>query len=192
MLGDTDLRAHICFCRLAILGAALAGQIVIGISSSRAGEAAYCLSCTGPDKTYLCKVTGENATHSDVVRVYCIVRTLKKGKHDSCVVIGSPEKCPGVVRTFKYRGPTVPAGLADSPRVKRFLRKVEEDYGTPPATTRTLQENAPPLQKETQPRRSMLQRIGKVAQSAGASVGGFAQTSYSCLRSLFRKCGREQ
>jgi hypothetical protein len=157
--------------------------IVIAVDRAAAGEAAYCLSCTGPDRTYLCRVTGESARQNDVFKLYCIVRTLRKGKHASCVATGTSENCDGVVRTFKYHGPSLPEALAETPKVKRFIRKVEEDYRTAPEVSATAQqENARP------PRRSMLRRMQQTAQRAGAALGGFAQASYRCLRSLFRNC----
>lgn len=180
-MGVTILGADFCSYRLALSGVTLAG--LIAASPAAAGEAAYCLSCTGPDRTYLCRVTGESASQNEVFKLYCIVRTLRKGRHASCVATGTSENCDGVVRTFKYHGPSLPESLAENPKVKRFIRKVEEDYRTTPGVSATPQkENANP------PRRSMLRRMQQTAQSAGATLGGFAQASYRCLRSLFRNC----
>jgi hypothetical protein len=183
-VGSRVLRGDFCSYRLAISAVALAGLIAIAVNGAAAGEAAYCLSCTGPDRTYLCRVTGESAGQNDVFKLYCIVRTLRKGKHASCVATGTSQNCDGVVTTFKYHGPHLPVGLAENPKVKQFIRKVEEDYhATPEVSATSKQENVGPP-----PRRSMLRRMQQSAQRAGAALGGFAQASYRCLRSLFRRC----
>jgi len=53
----------------------LAGLLAFDVNPSAAGEAAYCITCTGPDQTYLCRVTGEGSSQNDVFKLYCIVRT---------------------------------------------------------------------------------------------------------------------
>ena len=57
------------------------------VSPALAGEAAYCLTCTSPDQTYLCRVTGEAARQNDVFKLYCIARTARKGRHASCAAL---------------------------------------------------------------------------------------------------------
>src|ERR1700746_3892581 len=118
--GGSVLRASY---RLSILRGGVAGFISIAVNGATAGEAAYCLSCTGPDRTYLCRVTGESASQNDVFKLYCIVRTLRKGRHASCVATATSQNCDGVVRTFKYHGPSLPAALAENPKVKQFISK---------------------------------------------------------------------
>jgi hypothetical protein len=44
---------------------ALGGLIAFALGPASAGEAAYCLTCTGPDRTYLCRVSGEGARQND-------------------------------------------------------------------------------------------------------------------------------
>ena len=56
----------------------MAVLLAFGSDPSWSGEAAYCLSCTGPDQTYLCRVTGENGRQNEVSKFYCVVRTKKK------------------------------------------------------------------------------------------------------------------
>jgi len=55
-----------------------------GLSPAFAGEASYCVTCQGPDQTYLCRVTGDEISQSDAVKLYCVVRTAKEGGHASC------------------------------------------------------------------------------------------------------------
>ena len=175
---------------LALLGAASASlAAAVAVNPATAGEAAYCLTCTNPDQSYICRVTGEGVSQNDIFRLYCIVRTARRGGHASCAATGGTENCNGVVRSFKYQGPFLSASLANNPKVKRFISKVEEDYRSTPRMSPTTQTGVSTAQANSDsPRRSMLQRIGHAAQNAGAAVGGFAQGSYRCVRSLFRKC----
>src|SRR5262249_14789325 len=174
---------------LALSGAASASLAAVAVNPATAGEAAYCLTCTSPDRSYICRVTGEGVSQNDIFRLYCIVRTARRGGHAPCAATAGSENCNGVARSFKYHGPSLSASLADNPKVKRFISKVEEDYRSTPKMSATTQTSVPTdHENSNSPRRSMLQRIGHAAQNAGAAVGGFARGSYRCVRSLFRKC----
>ena len=165
------------------------GLAAVAVNPATAGEAAYCLTCTGPSQTYLCRLTGEGVSQNDIFRLYCIVRMARRGGHESCASTGPSESCNGMVRSFKYRGPSLSASLAENPKVKRFINKVEGDYRGTPKISVAPQTGASPTQvNASSQRRSMLQRMGHAAQNTGAALGGFAQGSYKCFRSLFRKC----
>jgi hypothetical protein len=106
---------------------ALSGLFASAVNPASAGEAAYCLACTGPDQIYLCRVTGEGARQNEVFKLYCIARTARRGRHASCAATGSSENCHGELKSYKYRGPSIPAALAENPRVKRFISEAEQD-----------------------------------------------------------------
>ena len=164
----------------------LAGLLSFDVNSSAAGESAYCITCTGPDQTYLCRVTGEGSSQNDVFKLYCIVRTARQGRHASCAATGSGESCHGVVKNYNYRGPFVPASLAENPRVKRFISRMEENQAT------DLRSHSPPRQKAADPpTHSRFQRVRHFAYNAGAAVRRFGGTTYRCLCSLFRNCSGE-
>jgi len=184
--GDHSIRSY----WLALLGAASASfAAAVAVNPATAGEAAYCLTCTNPDQSYICRVTGQGVSQNDIFRLYCIVRTARRGRHASCAATASSENCNGVARSFKYHGPYLSASLADNPKVKRFISKAEEDYRSTPKMSANTKTGVPTdHENSNSPRRSMLQRVGHAAQNAGAAVGGFARGSYRCVRSLFRKC----
>ena len=94
--------------------------------SAEAGDAAYCVTCKGPDQTYLCRVTGEEVNRSDAVKLYCVVRTAKEGGHASCGARDADAGCNGVEKTYSYNGPGIPDGLAEDPRVKKLMDRVRE------------------------------------------------------------------
>ncbi len=61
-----------------------AGLIVCAVPSALAGEASYCVTCTNPDQTYVCRVTAGGSKPSDALKLYCVIRTAKEGHHASC------------------------------------------------------------------------------------------------------------
>jgi len=160
-----------------LAGGALGDLFAFLVSPASAGEAAYCLTCTKPDQTYLCRVSGEAARQNDVFKLYCIARTARKGRHASCAAIGSTENCHGKMRIFKYHGPSIPAALADNPRVKRFISEAEDDYRSTPEVKEPTVPSEPPDKSAKSSRWSMF-----------SAMGSFARNSYRCLRSLFRNC----
>jgi hypothetical protein len=179
------LRSKPFSCRLALCGPiATAGLFAFTIGPAPAGEAAYCVACTGPDQTYLCRVTGEGASQNDIFKLYCTVRTAKQGGHASCAATQKVESCHGKLKTYHYRGPWLPASLAKNPQVQRFMSRMEKDYSSKPKVTEATQarEVLPPV--KASPRPSRFQRTV-------AAVGRFGRTSYRCLRSLFRNCSGE-
>ena len=70
-----------------------------------AGEVSYCVTCTGPDQTYLCKVVGEGSRPNDALKLYCIIRTAKEGNHASCKAKRDIEGCVGQAKVYSYEGP---------------------------------------------------------------------------------------
>jgi hypothetical protein len=104
-----------------------AGLIACGGPFAAADEASYCITCTGPDQTYVCKVVGEDAQPSDALKLYCVIRTAKEGNHASCSAERSSAGCKGVEKVYSYDGPLIPPDVASDPRVKHFVDKVAHD-----------------------------------------------------------------
>mgnify|MGYP005847816435 CR=1 FL=1 len=82
-------------------------------SPAVAGNAAFCVTCSGPDRTYLCHVTGEDVRQDDALKLYCIVRTAKEGRHASCGARNEVGNCPGETKVYAYDGPSLPANVGD-------------------------------------------------------------------------------
>lgn len=104
-----------------------AAFLLCALSGAEAGDVAYCVTCKGPDQTYLCRVTGEEVNRSDAVKLYCVVRTAKEGGHASCGARDASAGCNGVEKTYSYDGPGIPEGLAEDPRVKKLMDRVEKE-----------------------------------------------------------------
>ena len=114
------------FCRTPLLHAAIAaGLTVWATPASHADEAAYCVHCTGPNQTYVCKVEAGGGKASDALKLYCVVRTAKEGHHTSCSAERNSPSCNGVEKVYSYDGP-MPEDLAADPRVKKLTDKIEE------------------------------------------------------------------
>lgn len=88
------------------------------LASAAAGDAAFCVACTGPDQTYLCKVTGEDVRPDDALKLFCIVRTAKEGGHASCGARSEVANCPGMTKVYAYDGPSLPADVGQAATVE--------------------------------------------------------------------------
>ncbi|HLC07784.1 MAG TPA: hypothetical protein VJK06_00695, partial [Methyloceanibacter sp.] len=77
-----------------------AGLIVCAVPSALAGEASYCITCTNPDQTYICKVAAGGSKPSDALKLYCVIRTAKEGHHASCSAERSSPACNGVEKVY--------------------------------------------------------------------------------------------
>lgn len=114
------------FALLAVF-AGFAACLALPVSPATAGEVAYCVTCQGPDQTYLCKVVGEGSRPNDALKLYCIIRTAKEGNHASCKAKRDIEGCVGEPKVYSYEGPTIPADIASDPRAKKILGKLERE-----------------------------------------------------------------
>src|SRR4249919_1459713 len=88
-----------------------AAMLFCALPGAEAGDAAYCVTCKGPDQTYLCRVAGD--VRSDAAKLYCVVRTAKEGGHASCAAREATVGCHGVEKVYSYDGAANPDGLAE-------------------------------------------------------------------------------
>lgn len=111
---------------LITMAAFVAGLTVFALPAL-ADEAAYCVSCQGPDQTYICRVTGDDVHKSDAMKLYCVVRTAKEGNHSTCAARGDITGCNGIEKIYAYSGPALPDAIAEDPRVKGIAEKIERE-----------------------------------------------------------------
>jgi hypothetical protein len=201
-------------CQRALVHAALAACCIASAASARAGEAAYCVRCTGPDQTYLCKVSAGGSKAGDALKIYCVIRTAKEGHHASCSAERASPSCNGVEKVYSYDGP-LPEDLASDPRVKRLTDRIEKQQGAfdkPKGdgnAPKTLVELGDRAVKSWRNRGSSqdgdqplpageplaLEEQNAVAAQVppdpnlDASHPNRLQRAYRCMRSLFRNCG---
>ena len=149
-----------------------AALLLCALSGAEAGDAAYCVTCKGPDQTYLCRVTGEEVNHSDAVKLYCVVRTAKEGGHASCGARDADAGCNGIEKTYSYNGPGIPEGLAEDPRVKKL-------DGTHGEGAEGLRQGGPqvagrghgPGRERVPPRHTQYARLDRRPRRAGTEPG---------------------
>jgi hypothetical protein len=116
------MRAHAS--RLSSAAPFAAAMLFCAPPGAEAGDT-YCVTCKGPDQIYLCRVNGD--VRSDAAKLYCVVRTAKEGGHASCGAREATAACNGVEKVYSYDGPAIPDGLAEDPRVKKVLGRIEKD-----------------------------------------------------------------
>ena len=56
-----------------------------------------------------------------------MVRTAKEGGHASCAAREATAGCNGVEKVYSYDGPAIPDGIAEDPRVKKVLGRIEKE-----------------------------------------------------------------
>jgi hypothetical protein len=114
---------HACLSlRMAAIAASLACLATTGV----AGDASYCVTCTGPDQVYRCRITGQSSKPSDALKLYCVIRTAKEGHHASCSAENATPACAGPEKVYAYEGPDIDQIVQD-PRVKNLMSRVEHE-----------------------------------------------------------------
>jgi hypothetical protein len=108
-------------CRKAVSLAVFASLFVCAPPQASAGDASYCVTCTNPDQTYLCRVDAGGARASDALKLYCIIRTAKEGHHGSCSVDRAVAGCNGVEKLYSYDAP-MPEDITAG--IKKFNDKI--------------------------------------------------------------------
>jgi hypothetical protein len=103
-----------------------AGLFACAAPAALADEAAYCVTCTNPDQTYVCRVSAGGAKPSDALKLYCVIRTAKEGHHSSCSAERNSPTCNGVEKVYSYDGP-MPADIAADPHVKHYTDKIKQE-----------------------------------------------------------------
>ncbi len=193
--------------RFAIPMAAGFGLTILSAGGALAGSAAYCVSCTGPDRSYTCRVDTSKANPGvDALQFYCIVKTAKAGGHKSCTARRQDgTACKGAVKTFTYKGPTL------SPRARKAARKVlgpapnaandrapeGAEKGEPKTLlemgSRAVKASRKGLRNTGQAVRKAAgrtgQAIGKATKKAGKRVTGAARKSGGAIGTATKKAG---
>ena len=184
-------------CPKAPLYGAFAASLFVAAVPAMAGEAAYCVTCTGPDQTYVCRVDAGGSKPGDALKLYCVIRTVKEGHHASCAAERNSPDCHGVEKVYSYDGP-LPPDIAADPRLKHFTDKINQDQqafdkpkGDGPKTLVELGNRAVSAISGSSSDASVDAPRPNRVQRAASAVSGFARTSYHCLISLFFNCSGE-
>src|SRR5262249_12532888 len=112
--------------RTIVIAALAAASLAYLTAPTLAGDASYCVTCTGPDQVYHCRVTGQGSKPSDALKLYCGIRTAKEGHHASCSAEAATPACAGPEKVYAYDGPDLDQIVQD-PRVKNLMARVEHE-----------------------------------------------------------------
>lgn len=101
------LRSHLPF----------AGPVVVSLLFTPALAVEFCVSCTGPEQTYICAIdAGNGARNAAALQLYCVVNAAKDRGHQSCKVSKDVTAgCNGPRLEYVYAGTPLPAPLSLNP-----------------------------------------------------------------------------
>ena len=163
-------------CPKPLLHAALVAGLVLGAGSAAfAADAEYCVTCTNPDQTYRCKITGVGKRPSDALKLYCVIRTAKDGHHASCKAAAVSAACSGgMAKVYNYEGPSLPPEVAADLRVRELKQRVEQDRRTFDEPKDTAKGEAPKTLFELGGR--AVDASAKGLRNARSALGGSSDT----------------
>lgn len=162
--------------------------------SALAEDSSFCVTCRGPDNTYLCQATHARGMSKSIVKYACIVQLAKTGEHESCAVSHErSDSCRGELRQVNltdlpgtFGGPPAQSSAdespAPSPRAEQPLQ--DQSLGERPSVARMTKRairasrNGVANVVENRPVRA-------AAQKTGSRFGRMAR----CARKFFWKCG---
>ncbi|MDH3581649.1 MAG: hypothetical protein OEM91_13615 [Hyphomicrobiales bacterium] len=189
-------------------------------SAIKADPADFCVTCSEPRQTYVCRVDTPRASPGDqALQLYCMVRTAKDGGHKSCSIERNANAaCNGPVKAYVYDGPAIPEALRSaaqqfrqnrpgSPGPSAVPNTPVQKGGEPDTlvkmTTRAVDASKDGVKSTGGAVKNAAGKtgktIGKVGKKAGSRVGktargakSAARYAYDCVFSLFRDCSAEK
>jgi hypothetical protein len=99
---------------------------ICAATHARAQEATFCVTCTKPDRSYRCRITGVDPAFADALKLYCVIRLSKDGHHATCSASASTH-CDGPLKVYAYGGPSIGGNLASNPELRKLQKKIEHD-----------------------------------------------------------------
>lgn len=163
-----------------------------------AGPSNLCVTCSEPAQSYVCSVDSPLSDNSQALQLFCIIKLAKEGGHKSCAVSKGiePGKCPGVVKNYRYDGPSLPAQLrtgegnfAHAPQAPAGETGTQKSG--PPDTLVEAAKAAPGAASRAVRNvgKGAGEKVGSAAKGVGSKIGDAARNAYDCVTSLFRGCG---
>jgi hypothetical protein len=113
--------------RSLVLALLAAAALIPFAPVAQAGNVVYCVTCKHPDQVYRCRVAGVSSKPSDALKLYCVIRTAKEGNHATCSAERATPSCAGVLKVYRYGGPTLPQDGTSDARVRELKKKVEKN-----------------------------------------------------------------
>jgi hypothetical protein len=152
------------------------GLSSIGVSSSASAQE-YCVTCSEPNAIYRCVLSGARTGLSQSLQVACMTAIATDGRHATCAIKRGVTvfECDGPVKSVAI-GPDTAAGEAISATV------------VPPPAPPPVDPKAPPKTMVEAAQRAQTATDAEM-RKAGDATSGFFKRTFTCLGSLFTKCG---
>lgn len=162
----------------------------------------YCVTCTNPAETYICRLDakGGNARGQQFV---CIMNIAKDYQHDSCRASSEFATCEGALvryevvgsenpaATAEGRDQPVSAGRSEPTRNKKNAEPetlVEFTNQTMGATKKELQNAG---RKTSKVVKKTGKQIGELGNQVGDNIKKATSSTWKCLTSLFSDCYKD-
>lgn len=88
----------------------LGGLMMGSFLSAHAAAVEFCVSCKGPEQTYVCEVNaGNGGRNAAALRLHCVVNAARDRGHQSCTVPKvAADPCVGPRLQYVYSGDALP------------------------------------------------------------------------------------
>ncbi len=187
--------------------------ILLGLAAPASAAESYCVSCSGPQASYLCEVSvPDGVVVSQSPQLYCAYRLASEGHHASCASRrADASSCQGEPRKLAYEGPslvapgtmttpavTMPAAAPDKPALPADATALEPEMGDTTTDQAVDPAASPePIAPADDDDGKDASRVGEedvaipadeAAPSTGDKIAGAAKTAFNCLASFFKEC----
>lgn len=182
--------------------------MLLGLAAPASAAESYCVSCSGPQASYLCEVSvPDGVVASQSPQLYCAYRLASDGHHASCASRrADASSCQGELRKLAYEGPSLASpGTVTTPTTEPVEPSPPAGVLTPEpatgdaATDQTIDPAASPepIAPADDYDGKDASRIGEedvaipadeASPSTGDKIAGAAKTAFNCLASFFKEC----
>ena len=155
--------------------ASVAALLLAGVPRVAAdGPGSFCVTCTGPDATYVCEVRDRGAAVAAGMQgqLQCIQSLARRHGHQTCAADRrTATSCHGPLHevTMENAAPAPSAAAVPTPIAAGHSR-------LPDAPPQESPSRAPPTPEPT------------ALEKAGQAIGSTAQKTWTCMTSLFKDC----
>lgn len=175
-------------------------------SAGQAAETSFCVTCSAPQKTYVCNVrTPTSNPGNKALQLYCMVKTAKDGGHRSCSATRKPTtQCKGTVKNYTFDASGKLPGVRSA--VRQYQGRPQIAKPQPPAmpaepkkpktlfgmTSDAVKSTGRGVKKTGGAVVKVTKGAGQKVGNAGSKIGNAARSAFDCVKKLFRSCGKDE
>lgn len=185
---------------------------VLSFADPAGASDSYCVSCSGPQATYLCEVSiPEGVVPTQSPQLYCAYKLASDGHHASCASRrAEAASCQGEARKLAYLGPSlsgpatvadplpesgtpVPADASDLPTAEVAIETTLEQTQLPETEEASATIGSEDAAKDASrvtdaPIEDPAAPDDQAERSTGDKIAGVAKSAFNCLASFFKEC----